>query len=51
MRMKSKSTLSAPSKARTEFKGKQAGVKRAEKMDAKSDKAIAKRTGTKYTGH
>jgi hypothetical protein len=50
MRMKSKSTLSAPSKARTEFKGKPAAVKRAEKMDDKSDKAIAKRTGTKYTG-
>jgi len=33
-----------------EFKGKPAAVKKAEKIDRKSDKAIAKKTGTKWVG-
>lgn len=50
MKMKSKSTLPSGSRGRMEFKGKPAAVKKAEKIDRKSDKAIAKKTGTKWVG-
>ena len=46
-RMKSKSTLPKASKA-NEFRGRPDAVKRAERLDRKSDKAIAKKTGTKW---
>jgi hypothetical protein len=50
-KMKSKSTMSTGAKERTEFKGKPAAVKKAEKIDKKSDRSIAKKTGTKYMGY
>ena len=48
--MKSKSTMIPGAKQRMEFKGKPAAVKKAQKIDRKSDKAIAKKTGTKWVG-
>lgn len=48
MKMKSKSTLPKGSRDRMEFRGAPAAVKKAEKIDKKSDKAIAKKTGTKW---
>lgn len=50
MKMRSKSTLPPQAKARTEFRGDAAKVKKAQKADEKSDKALAKRYGVKYTG-
>lgn len=46
-RMKSTSTLPKSHKD-AEFRGKPAAVKQANKLDRKSDKAIAKKTGTKW---
>lgn len=51
MKMKSKSTQSPASKARVEFKGKPGNVSKAMKMDRASDRAIAKKTGTKVKGY
>ena len=36
--------------ARSEFKGKPGAVKKADRLDAKSDRAIASKTGTKLRG-
>lgn len=50
MKMKSKSTMTPGHKARMEFKGKPEAVKKAQGIDRKSDKAIAKKTSTKWVG-
>lgn len=47
-KMKSNSTQIKGAKERMEFKGKPTAVKKAKAMDRKTDRAIAKRTGTKW---
>jgi len=47
VKMKSKSTMIPGAKARVEFKGSPAAVKKAQKADNKSDRSIAKRFGVR----
>lgn len=47
MKMKSKSTQVKGAKERMEFKGKPAAVKKAQRADSKSDRAIANKFGVK----
>lgn len=47
MKMKSTSTQVPGAKARMEFKGKPAAVKKAQRADSKSDRKIAKAYGVK----
>lgn len=48
MKMKSTTTQTPATKARMEFKGKPAAVKKAQKADNKSDRSIAKKFGVKW---
>lgn len=49
-KMKSTSTQIKGAKERMEFKGDPKKAKEAQRADNKSDKAIAKKYGVKYTG-